>query len=579
MTPRLPFSSGAEDAQADSGREESGAGHDSPSPWAPPAEGAFGSRAEQPHPAGPGSSAPDRPVPSSPPGTPYGTPAPIHPATGPGQTAPFNTGGLASGSWGQPGPGPGQGGPGHGGPGQSVVRANAGPGGVSGPYGPGTPGAPGAPGAGGPGGPHGPGLPPGPPAGGQPWGGQWGAPGGGVPPTTYDIHGSRLTTATASPLPWRRRRLVAAGLAIALVSAGIGGGVGALVADNDGGNTVVTTAGLERSSDSSGGTSPAASGTVAAAAQKILPSVVTISEESSSEAGTGSGTIIRSDGHILTNNHVVSGASDGGTLTVTLQDGRTFDAQVVGTDPSSDLAIIKINASGLTAATFGNSDSLSIGELVVAVGSPLGLNGTVTSGIVSAVHRPVRTGDSTVQDQQNTVLDAIQTDAPINPGNSGGPLVNSRGEIIGVNSAIATVGGGGGSPFGGSQQSGNIGVGFAIPGNYAESVATQLITTGRAQHPYLGVTASTAAENTRSTASSGTGAQIRSMVSGGPAEGAGLRTGDVITKVGNRAVSDVDSLIAAVRSHAIGDEVEVTYTRNGQTGTVKTRLAQQPPTS
>ncbi|WP_261571192.1 S1C family serine protease [Frankia gtarii] len=569
MTPRLPFSSGAEDAQADSGREESGAGHDSPSPWAPPAEGTFGSQAEQPHPTGPGSSSPDRSV-APPPGAPYGAPPPVHPSVSPGQTAPFNTGGFAAGPWGPPNPSPGQGGPG-----QNAFRADAGPGPAGDPYGSG------GPGVGGQGRSSGSGLPPGPPPEGQTWGtqwgNQWGAPGGGIPPTAYDIHGDR--PATASPLPWRRRRLVAAGLAIALVSAGIGGGVGALVADNDSGNPVVTTAGLERSSVSSGGTSPAASGTVAAAAQKILPSVVTIAEESSSEAGTGSGTIIRSDGHILTNNHVVSGASDGGTLTVTLQDGRTFDAQVVGTDPSSDLAIIKINASGLTAATFGNSDTLNIGELVVAVGSPLGLNGTVTSGIVSAVHRPVRTGDSTVQDQQNTVLDAIQTDAPINPGNSGGPLVNSRGEIIGVNSAIATVGGGGGSPFGGSQQSGNIGVGFAIPGNYAESVATQLITTGRARHPYLGVSASTAAENTRSTASSGTGAQIRSMVAGGPAEGAGLRTGDVITKVGDRAVSDVDSLIAAVRSHAIGDEVQVTYTRNGQNGTVKTRLALQPPTS
>ncbi|MCL9794335.1 S1C family serine protease, partial [Frankia sp. AgKG'84/4] len=376
----------------------------------------------------------------------------------------------------------------------------------------------------------------------------------------------------------RRRRVVAAGLAVALVSAGIGGGVGALVAGNDNGNTVVTTAGLERSSSTAGGTSPAAADTVSAAAKKILPSVVTISEESSSESGTGSGMIIRSDGHILTNNHVVSGASGGGSLTVTLQDGRTFDAQVVGTDPSSDLAVIKINASGLTAATFGNSDALNIGELVVAVGSPLGLNGTVTSGIVSALHRPVRTGDSTVQDQQNTVLDAIQTDAPINPGNSGGPLVNSRGEIVGVNSAIATVGGGG-SPFGGTQQSGNIGVGFAIPGDYAESVATQLITSGKATHPYLGVSASTANENARSTASSGTGAQIRSMVAGGPAQSAGLRAGDVITKLGDRAVNDVDSLIAAVRSHAIGDEVEVTYSRDGQTSTVKARLALQPPTS
>ncbi|WP_308204559.1 trypsin-like peptidase domain-containing protein [Frankia sp. R82] len=376
----------------------------------------------------------------------------------------------------------------------------------------------------------------------------------------------------------RRRRLVAAGLALALVSAGVGGAVGAMVAGDDGGSTVVTTAGLEHTSSTAGGTSPAASGTVSAAAKKILPSVVTISEESSSESGTGSGTIIRADGHILTNNHVVSGASDGGSLTVTLQDGRTFSAKVVGTDPSADLAVIKIDASGLTAATFGNSDALNIGELVVAVGSPLGLNGTVTSGIVSAVHRPVRTGDSTVQDQQNTVLDAIQTDAPINPGNSGGPLVNSRGEIIGVNSAIATVGGGS-SPFGSAQQSGNIGVGFAIPGNYAESVATQLITAGRAQHPYLGVAASTADENTRSTAASGTGAQIRTMVSGGPAESAGLRVGDVITKLGDRAIPDVDSLIAAVRSHAIGDEVEVTYTRDGKTATATAKLALQPPTS
>ncbi len=544
MTPRPPFSDSADDAPLGGGREGSGAGHDSPSPWAPPSDSAFGSRAEQSQPGGPGDPA-DRPA-GSPPGgppAPYGGSQPAHPPTRPGPLPPYGTG---PGRPGQPNPW-------------------------------GAPASPGAapPGAGGPGG--GPGY--GPPTGGQPWPGQWNAPVGGVPPTSHEAFSGQRAPVDGATVALRRRRVVAAGLAVALVSAGIGGGVGALVAGNDNGNTVVTTAGLERSSSAAGGTSPAAADTVSAAAKKILPSVVTISEESSSESGTGSGMIIRSDGHILTNNHVVSGASGGGSLTVTLQDGRTFDAQVVGTDPSSDLAVIKINASGLTAATFGNSDALNIGELVVAVGSPLGLNGTVTSGIVSALHRPVRTGDSTVQDQQNTVLDAIQTDAPINPGNSGGPLVNSRGEIVGVNSAIATVGGGGSSPFGGTQQSGNIGVGFAIPGDYAESVATQLITSGKATHPYLGVSASTANENARSTASSGTGAQIRSMVAGGPAQSAGLRAGDVITKLGDRAVNDVDSLIAAVRSHAIGDEVEVTYSRDGQTSTVKAKLALQPPTS
>ncbi|MEX5637611.1 S1C family serine protease [Parafrankia sp. FMc2] len=412
-------------------------------------------------------------------------------------------------------------------------------------------------------------VPPGPASGGP-------GPGSGIPggPDPF----GRFAPATPTPPPMRRRRLVAGALAIALVSAGIGGGVGALVAGDDSPVSVVSTDSGLRQSTAGGGVSPAADNTVSAAAQAILPSVVTIAEESGQEAGTGSGTIIRPDGYILTNNHVVSAAASGGTLTVTMQDGRTFDAEIKATDPSADLAVIKIDGTDLPAATFGDSTALQVGELVVAVGSPLGLNGTVTSGIVSALHRPVRTGDQTVRDQQNTVLDAIQTDAPINPGNSGGPLVNSRGEIVGVNTAIATVGGSS-SPFGGAQQSGNIGVGFAIPGSYAEKVAGQLINNGTARHPYLGVSAATAGENTRSTAASGTGAQIRSLVGGGPAERAGLRPGDVITKVGDRAVTDVDSLIAAVRSHDIGNEVEVTYQRDGQTGTVTVTLLEQPPNS
>jgi putative serine protease PepD len=374
-----------------------------------------------------------------------------------------------------------------------------------------------------------------------------------------------------------RRKLIAAAVALALVSGGVGGGIGALVADSDHSTTqVVNGSGLTRSTDSNP-VSPAADNTVSKAAQVIVPSVVTISEVGNNEAGTGSGVIIRADGYILTNNHVVSGASGAaGSLTVTLQSGDTVDATVVGTDPSSDLAVVKINKSGLTAATFGDSDALQIGELVVAVGSPLGLAGTVTSGIVSAVHRPVRTGDSQVQDA-NAVLDAIQTDAPINPGNSGGPLVNSKGQIVGINSAIATVDSGSSSPFGGQQQqSGNIGVGFAIASNYAQKIAQQLITSGKAVHPYLGINAQDAGNDPTGTGIGGKGAQVQNLVNGGPAQQAGLQSGDVITKIGDRTVSDVDALIAAVRAHEIGESVTVTYTRNGQSQTAKVTLAQQP---
>jgi putative serine protease PepD len=400
------------------------------------------------------------------------------------------------------------------------------------------------------------------------YGGGSGGPGG---PTGGDSGPAR-----SGPLGGRRR-LIAGAAALALLSAAIGGGIGALVADNDHTTTVIssTGAGLTQGTDTNP-VSPAAAGTVSKAAQVILPSVVTISTVSSSEAGTGSGVIIRSDGYILTNNHVVSGAQGSGSLTVTLEDGSNLPATVVGTDPSSDLAVIKIDKTGLTAATFGDSDQLQVGELVVAVGSPLGLSDTVTSGIVSALHRPVRTGDSSVSNDANAVLDAIQTDTAINPGNSGGPLVNNKGQVVGINSAIATVGGGSSSPFGQSQQSGNIGVGFAITSNYAEKIANQLIQNGRAVHPYLGISASDASSNPTGTGVGGTGAQISSLVSGGPAAQAGLQPGDVITKVDNRPVTDVDSLIAAVRAHDIGQTVTVTYTRGGSSQTAKVTLAEQP---
>jgi putative serine protease PepD len=406
-----------------------------------------------------------------------------------------------------------------------------------------------------------------PPGGYGPTGGGAGGPGG----PTGGGSGS-------GPLGGGRRRLIAAAAALAVVSAGIGGGIGAVVADNTHSSTAIVSTsgtGLTSGSDSSP-VAPAESGTVSKAAQVILPSVVTISEVGSTEAGTGSGMIIRSDGYILTNNHVVSGAGSGGSLTVTLQDGSNVAASVVGTDPSSDLAVVKINKTGLTAVTFGDSDALQVGELVVAVGSPLGLSDTVTSGIVSALHRPVRTGDSQVQNDTNAVLDAIQTDTAINPGNSGGPLVNSKGQVVGINSAIATVDNSNSSPFGQTQQSGNIGVGFAIASNYAQKIATQLIQNGKAVHPYLGIGAADAGSNLTGTGVGGDGAQVKSLVNGGPAAQAGLQTGDVITKIDNRAISDTDALIAAVRAHNIGDTVTVTYIRNGQTQTAKVTLVQQP---
>lgn len=375
------------------------------------------------------------------------------------------------------------------------------------------------------------------------------------------------------------RRIAAAALAMVLVSAGVGGLVGAAVSDGHDNGGSVTSAGLtQNSSGGNSAISPAASGTVAAAANTILPSVVTIFEQSSSESGIGSGVIIRSDGYILTNNHVVSAASQGGTISVKLSDGRTYPGSIKGTDVSSDLAVVKINATGLKAATIGNSNGLRIGDLVIAVGSPLGLSGTVTSGIVSSLHRPVSTGDSSEQQDENAVLDAVQTDAPINPGNSGGALVNARGELVGINSAIATVDSGSSShsPFGGQQQqeSGNIGVGFAIPSTYAASIAGQLIATGTAKHPYIGVSASTAGVVNQQTGD-GTGAQIQLLVGGGPAASAGLSKSDIITKVDDRTITSVNGLIAAVRSHNIGDTVAITYTRGGQTHVVDVKLTQQ----
>ncbi len=391
--------------------------------------------------------------------------------------------------------------------------------------------------------------------------------GDGAPPTVQPPAPDPADSSARHP-----GRTVALVLATALVAGGVGGGVGAAVATrNDGTSTPVTS--LNSGSTGQPATVTLPSGTVEAAAAKVLPSVVSITERSSDgSGGEGSGIILSADGLILTNNHVVSAAANGGTLQVTLPDNKTVDATIVGRDPSSDLAVVKAkNVSGLTPATLGSSASLVVGQTVVAVGSPLGLSGTVTSGIVSALDRPVSTSDSSGgngQDpsqqqttQQAAVLDAIQTDAAINPGNSGGPLVDLAGRVVGINSAIASLG-----SAAGSSQSGSIGLGFSIPIDQAKRIAQELIDTGKATHPQLGVQVTDA--------TTGSGAVLRAVTSGGPADKAGLKVGDIVTSVDGKAVDSADDLIAHVRSAAPGSTVKVTYVRDGKTSTVDVTLGE-----
>jgi len=362
--------------------------------------------------------------------------------------------------------------------------------------------------------------------------------------------------------------LVAAVVA-AVVGGGVAAGTAALVANSSG--TSTTAAGLSVSSQ----TAPAVKidGSISAAAAKIGPSVVTINVASAQQQDTGSGVIIRSDGYVLTNNHVIASAVHGGSIGVVLADGRQGSATVVGTDPSDDLAVVKVKLSGLTSATFASSAALVVGQTVVAVGAPLGLADTVTSGIVSNTARPVQTGDTA---SSQAVFDAVQTDAAINPGNSGGPLVNLNGDVVGIDAAIATDQSQGGLQVPGQQsQSGNIGIGFAIPSDEAARIAGQLIATGKSTHALLGVTVSDAG-GVAASATSSTGAQVRTVTAGGPAAHAGLRAGDVITKFDNQRIDTADALVAATRSHAPGQTVSIIYRRGGSSGTVSVKLGSDP---
>jgi len=336
----------------------------------------------------------------------------------------------------------------------------------------------------------------------------------------------------------------------ALLMAGIAGLVGALFGASSSGSlfgheiklTSVSTS-IERPP-----------GSVADIAQRVLPSVVSISARGARGGGTGTGFVIDSTGFILTNNHVIADAAvDGGSIEVQLNDGTTLDATIIGRDSAYDLAVLKVDRTGLTALTFGDSDQVAVGDAVIAIGSPLGLSGTVTLGIVSAKDRAVTAGEDA---GDNSYINAIQTDAAINPGNSGGPLVNSAGAVIGVNSAIATLG----TSFL-SSQSGSIGLGFAIPINQARKTAEQLIKTGKATYPVVGISVDMQY--------AGDGAKIadtrNAIVPGGPAARAGLRPGDLITKFEGRTITTPEELIVAIRSKSVGDKVEIEYIRAEKT--------------
>jgi putative serine protease PepD len=321
-----------------------------------------------------------------------------------------------------------------------------------------------------------------------------------------------------------------------------------------------------------------------ATAKAVAPSVVSITVTSGQTGGQGSGVVIDNQGHILTNNHVATGAGTNATINVTLNDGRTYDAKIVGTDPSTDLAVLLLNnpPSDLVPISIGDSSQVVVGQPVMAIGNPLGLSGTVTTGIVSALDRPVTTQAADSQQGQQgqlpgtqqqatsdaVVTNAIQTSAAINPGNSGGALVTADGKLIGINSSIASLGGSAGG------QSGNIGIGFAIPVNEAKSIADQLISTGTAQHAYIGVSAGDTTVTDGS--SKRQAALIQSVSEGTPAAQAGLQAKDSVIAIDGKPIDSSEALVANIHEHKVGDTVTITVIRGSQKQDIKVTLAARP---
>ncbi|WP_200305897.1 S1C family serine protease [Streptomyces adelaidensis] len=371
-------------------------------------------------------------------------------------------------------------------------------------------------------------------------------------------------TADVSRQPRRRgKTLLVGALLLTLVSGGVGGAVGAYVERNGG-------VGEVELPQSDGGVTGRAPDSVAGIAASALPGVVTLHVSGTDAQGTGTGFVLDERGHILTNNHVVEPAGTSGDISVTFSGGETAKATIVGRDTGYDLAVVKVSdVSGLKPLPLGNSDDVQVGDPVVAIGAPFDLANTVTSGIISAKERPITAGGESGDVSDVSYVDALQTDAPINPGNSGGPLLDGKARVIGINSAIRSAGSGSESDGG---QAGSIGLGFAIPINQGKRVAEELINTGKASHPVIGV--SLDMDYT------GDGARIgdegssggSAVTEGGPADRAGLRSGDVITEVDGQRVHSGEELIVKVRAHRSGDRLELTLQRGGKEQTVTLTL-------
>jgi len=377
--------------------------------------------------------------------------------------------------------------------------------------------------------------------------GQWpaypGAPS--QPPPAYPVETQRGSGGGRGG----RIGLIAVGaLALALVSGTIGGVVVRAADGTSKAPTQVITRNAAPQVDRS---------SVAGVAEAVLPSVVDIT----TQEGEGSGVVMSADGFIVTNNHVIAGAT-GNQVNVTFSTGKTAKATIVGTDPVGDIAMIKAQGvTGLTVAKFGDSDSMRVGDTVLAIGSPLGLQGSVSEGIISALHRTIQEGaEQGSGGSGHSISDALQTDAAINPGNSGGALVNLAGEVVGINTAIASTSNG--------QQAGNIGVGFAISSNKVKAAAEQLQKGQKVTHPYLGVQLTDG--------DGGGGALIADVVPGGPADKAGLQKGDIVTKANGQDVSDATGLINIVQSGKTGDQIQLTVNRNGSVDTVTVTLGDTP---
>lgn len=337
-----------------------------------------------------------------------------------------------------------------------------------------------------------------------------------------------------------RRALAVSAAAVAVVAL-VAGGIGAVLADSARMLTTSTVRIADAPADAAGPDNP-----IGEVAQRVQPAVVNIQVSTPSAQGEGSGVVIDPQGYIVTNNHVATldGQADRADIDVIFSDGSRVGAELVGTDPATDLAVLKVEPTrGLTVAALGDSDSVQVGEQVVAIGSPLGLVRTVTEGIVSATQRPIALGEST--SDGDVVIDALQTDAAINPGNSGGPLIDSRGAVIGLNTSIFT------------QSGGSIGLGFAIPVNDVRDIATALMEEGAVQHASIGVNARKADNGNVE------GAEIVNVREGSPAKDAGLREGDVVTEVGDRKVRSSDELVVAVRQAGADDDVPVELVRDG----------------